>query len=225
MIMADYYAAALRTHPQVILIKWYKNKNSDWRIDMSLVKFKDVQGNEHTISGDNALNQVADMICQEMINCSFAKFIRLIASVEFEYNSEKVVFIPSFPIKYVKAATVKADMSQMMSRMKEVNDKYGFEECPDCGSVHNRKVTTCRACAHKVDLPEEALAVVQQFIKSLDKSDDEEPEEQEQKQEQEQEQEQEQSQEMQELPEEPVEESVENPAPSSQLLAMGSDEE
>lgn len=187
---------------------------------MSLVKFKDVQGNEHTISGDNALNQVADMICQEMINCSFAKFTRLIASVEFEYNGEKVVFIPSFPIKYVKAATVKADMNQMMNRMKEVNDKYGFEECPDCGSVHNRKVTTCRACAHKVDLPEEALEVVQQFIKSLDKGDDEE-----ETQEQEQEKDQEGGQKMETLPEIQAGESVEKQAPSSQLMSMGSDEE
>lgn len=182
---------------------------------MALVKFKDVHGNEHTISGDNSLNQVADMICQEMLAMSFSRFLRLIASVEFEYNGEKVVFIPSFPIKYVKAATVKADMNQMMNRMKEVNDQYGFEECPDCGSVHNRKVTTCRACAHKVDLPEEALEVVQQFIKSLDKSDEEES----------QEKEQEGSQEMQKLPEGEAEESVENPAPSGQLLAMGSDEE
>jgi len=171
---------------------------------MPLFQYEDRDGTTQTFTGPMAQERGAEAVFLDALGCSYHEAIVLLASHRFSYDGHECVLGLTMTIKQIAAVTGQAELNQLAGVMRQITQKYGFKECPECSAIHSKHVRRCRRCGNEAEIPDEVKKKMAAYY-----LDEDEPE---------------QEQVVQE-PEQPAEASVEQEKSTSPLHMMAMDED
>lgn len=172
---------------------------------MPLFEYVDEHGEEHKFVGPKADKEGREKIFDSVFGMSYSEAVRKLTEIEFKFDGHDCVMGLATRIVQLDAASAHSTMRDFQNALSQLTDAYGFKRCPDedCGAMHNKKVRRCMRCGHEAEVPKEAIAKIKSFADSLKSG----PEAQEAE------------------PEEPEVEDTPEPAQTSALDMMGTDED
>lgn len=115
---------------------------------MPLIKFTH-GGKEHTFSGESATNDLANFLAKENFGFTLTEMSQRLIGFIFEYDGIECYFSPTFIVRDLKPAQVKADVQNLIEDFEALTEEFGFDTCPQCNVVYpNTKVEHCKKCGY-----------------------------------------------------------------------------
>jgi hypothetical protein len=115
---------------------------------MPLIKFQH-GGNEHTFTGEGALNDLAQFVCKELFGESLSELAQKLFPFKFAMDDIECYFTPQLIARALAPEVMKADVDNLMEDLELLTERYGFDKCPDCNVVYpNQKVERCKRCGY-----------------------------------------------------------------------------
>lgn len=115
---------------------------------MPLIKFTH-GGKEHTFSGIAATTDLANFLAKENFGFSLSEMSQRLIGFVFEYDGIECYFSPTFIVRDLKPAQVKADVQNLIEDFAALTEEFGFDTCPECNVVYpNTKVEHCKKCGY-----------------------------------------------------------------------------
>lgn len=115
---------------------------------MPLIKFTH-GGKEHTFSGESATNDLANFLAKENFGFTLSEMSQRLIGFIFEYDGIECYFSPTFIVRDLKPAQVKADVQNLIEDFEALTEEFGFDTCPQCKVVYpNTKVEHCKKCGY-----------------------------------------------------------------------------
>lgn len=122
---------------------------------MPLFQYQDRDGTTQTFSGPLAHSRGAEAVFLDALGCSYVEALRLLATHSFSYDGQECLLGLTITIKQIDAVQGQAELNQLAGVMRQITQKYGFKECPECSAIHSKAVRRCRKCGHEADVPDE----------------------------------------------------------------------
>ena len=176
---------------------------------MPLFQYQDRDGTTQTFTGPMAQARGAEAVFLDALGCSYVEALRLLAGHPFAYDGHECVLGLTMNIKQIDAIQGQSELNQLAGVMRQITQKYGFKECPECSAIHSKAVRRCRKCGHEADVPDEVKKKMTAYY-----LDEDEPA-----------QEQETAQESEPKQDQPEEAAAEGSKSTSPLHMMGMDED
>lgn len=122
---------------------------------MPLFQYEDRDGTTQTFTGPMAQERGAEAVFLDALGCSYHEAIVLLARHPFSFDGHECVLGITMTIKQIAAVTGQAELNQLAGVMRQITQKYGFKECPECSAIHSKHVRRCRRCGNEADIPDE----------------------------------------------------------------------